>query len=78
MDEDFIDGAKAEWRLRYKRELTPNDAADLFTLHNFEARIGHLKRLKAPDAMSPRQASDRLVMERAIRSAHERLRKVGR
>jgi hypothetical protein len=75
---DFIEEMKLEWRERYKQELTPREAAHQFALHNIDARVNHLKQLKAPEAMSPREASDRLVMERALRNAHDQLRNIGR
>jgi hypothetical protein len=75
---DYIEEMRDEFRERYRRDMTPNDAANAFALHNFEARIQHLKRIKAPEAMSVRETADRLAMERAIRRSHDTLQKVGR
>jgi hypothetical protein len=75
---DVIEEMKAEWWLRYKRDLTPNELANQVALMPMETRIGLLKRLKAPEAMSAREAGYRLAMERAMLRSHETLRKVGR
>jgi hypothetical protein len=75
---DVIEEMKTEWRLRYKRDLTPNELANQFALMPMETRIAHLKRVNAPQAMSTREAGDRLAMERALHRTHETLRKVGR
>jgi hypothetical protein len=76
--DDVIEDMKTEWRLRYKRDLTPNELANEFALMPMETRIGHLKRMKAPEALSTREAGNRLAMERAMLRTHETLRKVGR
>jgi hypothetical protein len=76
--DDVIEEMKTEWRLRYKRDLTSNELAERFALMPMETRIGLLKRLKTPEAMSAREAGDRLAMERAVLRTHEKLRSVGR
>jgi len=76
---DYVDAMRREWRLRYDgAEITPARAAEQFALHNFEARIGHLRNIETPDAMGIRETADRLAMERALKRTHETLRKVGR
>jgi hypothetical protein len=76
--DDVIEEMKTEWRLRYKRDLTPNELANQVALMPMETRIGLLKRLKAPQSMSAREAGDRLALERAMLRSHEKLRSVGR
>jgi len=76
---DTIDAMKKEFALRYGgAELTPARAAQEFALHNFEARVAHLRNIETPAAMGVRETADRLAMERALRRTHETLRKVGR
>jgi hypothetical protein len=75
---DYIDEMQKDAKERFQRELTPAEAAEKFALHNFEARIFHLKNIDTPKAMTTREAGDRLAMERALRRTHETLRKVGR
>jgi hypothetical protein len=77
-DKDFLDELQEEARLRYKRPLTPSEAAEKFALHGFEARIAHLKRLKTPIAMTLRETAERHAFESAIRRVHSTLQKVGR
>jgi hypothetical protein len=75
---DYIDEMQEEWRLRHKRELTPAEAAQQFALHNFEARIGHLKKLDGRSLPMSREGGARHAFETALRRTHEQLRKVGR
>ena len=59
--------------------LSPSEVANEFTKHDFEARIQHLKNLKTADSFgTPREAAARHVYERALRSTHDRLRKIDR
>lgn len=76
--DDVIEEMKTEWRLRHKRDITPNELSQEFALMPMEIRIGLLKRLKAPDAMTARAAGDRLAFERAVLRTHETLRRLGR
>ena len=75
---DFIEEMREEFRIRQKRDMTPNDAANAFALHNFEARIQHLKRIKTPEAMTLRETGERHAFEKALRRTHDTLNKVGR
>ncbi len=80
MSADYIESMRKEWRLRYgaSSEISPAQAAEQFALHNFEARVAHLRNIHTPDAMTVRETADRHAFERAIRRTHETLRKVGR
>jgi hypothetical protein len=76
---DYIEEAQTESKLRFDKELSPAEIADEFARHDFEARIGHLKTLKTADSYAtPREAAARHVFERALRSTHERLRRINR
>jgi hypothetical protein len=79
MAEDFIDEMQAEAKLRFGKELSASEVAVKFQAHDFEARIHHLKNLKTEDSYStPREAARRHVYESALRSTHDRLRKIDR
>lgn len=82
MSEDFISEMSAEAELRFGRKLTANEAAEKFALHDMDARVYHLKNLRTSDdpmtTTEARAASERLVIERALRKTHERLRRIGR
>ena len=78
MADDFIDEMQAEAKLRFGKELSPSEVANEFAKHDFEARIQHLKTLKAADSLSLTGAAKRHAFERAIRSTHERLRRIDR
>lgn len=77
-DKDYIDEAQQEAQLRYGKELTPEELADTFLGHDFEARIHHLKNLKQADEYTVKDAAKRHAYERQLRNMHERLRKVDR
>jgi hypothetical protein len=77
--DDFIEEMQREAQLRFGRELSPAECADKFALHNFNARIDHLKNLKSSDAIpNVRDAATRLTFERALKDTHERLRRIDR
>jgi hypothetical protein len=79
MADDFIDEMQIEAKLRFGKELSPEEVAEKFALHGFDARIHHLKNLKTSDSFStPREAAKRYVYERQLRGVHERLRKIDR
>jgi len=79
MADDFISELQTEAKLRFGKELSPSEVANEFTKHDFEARIQHLKNLKTADSFgTPREAAARHVYERALRSTHDRLRKIDR
>lgn len=78
MADDFIDEMQTEAKLRFGKELSPAEVADKFALHDFEARIQHLKNLKTDDTMSLRGAAKRLTFERALKETHHHLRKADR
>jgi hypothetical protein len=79
MSDDFIDEMQTEAKLRFGKELSPSEVASEFAKHDFEARIQHLKNLKTADNFgTPREAASRHVFERAIRSTHDRLRRIDR
>jgi len=75
---DYVEEAQAEAKLRFGKELSPQELAANFLGHDFETRIQHLKNLKTPDAMSLNEASKRYQYEAALRRAHEMARKVNR
>jgi hypothetical protein len=79
MAEDFIDEMQTEAKLRFGKTLSPSEVAAEFQRHGFEARIQHLKTLKTSDSFdTAREAAARHVFERALRSTHDRLRKIDR
>ena len=79
MTDDFIDEMQIEAKLRFGKELSPNEVAEKFREHDFEARIHHLKNLKTADSFdTPREAANRHVFERALRITHDRLSKIDR
>jgi hypothetical protein len=75
---DFIESMQEESLLRYGRELTPEEAGQAFLAHGLDARINHLKALRKDETSSVRDASKRLVMERALMDAHTAARRSGR
>jgi hypothetical protein len=77
-DRDFLEEMFAEAELRFGRRPSPSEAAREFSLHGIDARVTHLKRLRAPESMNVRQAAERKAYESALRSTHEALRKVNR
>jgi hypothetical protein len=79
MADDFIDEMQVEAKLRFGKTLSPDEVASEFSKHDFEARIQHLKTLKTADNFgTPREAAARHVYERALRSTHDRLRRIDR
>jgi hypothetical protein len=79
MADDYIDEMQTEAKLRFGKTLSPSEVAAEFQKHDFEARIVHLKNLKAADSFgTPREAAARHVFERALRSTHDRLRRIDR
>ena len=79
MADDFIDEMQTEAKLRFGKTLSPDEVAGEFAKHGFEARIQYLKNLKNGDNFdTPREAAARHVFERALRSTHDRLRRIDR
>jgi hypothetical protein len=82
MEKDLIDEMQEEAELRFGHRLTAREAAERFAQHDADARIFHLKNLKRSDdpltTTEMRSEVERRVVERALRSTHERLRKIGR
>jgi hypothetical protein len=79
MADDYIDEMQREASVRFGKELSPSEVAAKFQEHDFEARIFHLKNLKTADNFgTPREAAKRHVFERALRSTHDRLRRIDR
>ena len=76
-DNDFLDEMQKEARLRFGRELTPQEAAERFSLHSFNDRVQHLKRLRSEPG-TVREIARRHAFESALHRTHESLRKVGR
>lgn len=81
-DRDFIEEMQHEAELRFGRKYTANEAAEEFALLDLNGRVQHLKNLKRSDdpltTTEARVASERLVIERALRNTHERLRRIGK
>jgi hypothetical protein len=81
-DRDFIDEMQHEAELRFGGKLTAREAAEKFAGHDLEGRIQHLKNLRRSDdpltTTEMRSEVERRNIERALRSTHERLRKIGR
>lgn len=77
MDDDFIDEMQKEAVLRFGKELSPDEVADAFALHDFDTRIHHLKNLKTDDT-DLLSAANRLRYERALKDVHHRLRRIDR
>lgn len=76
---DFIEEMQTEAKLRFGKELSPDEVASEFQKHGFEARIQHLKKLKTADSFGTvREAAKRHVFERALRNTHEQLTKIKR
>jgi hypothetical protein len=78
MSNDFLDSMHEESELRFGRRLSPSEAAQKFALHGLDARVAHLRILKTPESMNLLEAAERHKHESALRSTHERLRKVGK
>jgi hypothetical protein len=78
MSDDFLEKMQQESRNRWGAELTPEQAAERFALHNFEARVQHLGNLRRDSDMPFNDAAKRFRYERALRDVHEKLRRVGR
>jgi hypothetical protein len=81
-EKDFIDEMNEEAELRFGRRLTAREAAEKFAQHDLEGRVQHLKNLHRLDdhltLNEGKAAAERLVVERALRSTHEKLRRIGR
>jgi hypothetical protein len=78
MADDFIEKMQEEAKLRFGKELTPEEAADKFALHDVNARIQHLGNLRRDEDMPFNDAAKRFRYERALKDVHEKLRRVGR
>lgn len=77
-DKDFLESMHEESELRFGRRLSPSEAAQKFAGHGMDARVQHLKNMRAPDSMTLNEAADRKPYESAIRGIHEKLRRLGR
>jgi hypothetical protein len=79
---DFIDEMQEEAELRFGGKLTAGDAAAQFALHDREMRIYHLKNLKRSDddltTTEMRAEAQRRVIERALRSTHQKLMRINK
>lgn len=75
---DYIDEMQKDAQERWKRELTPAEAAEQFALHPLETRIAHLKTLDGRPLSMSREGAHRHAMETALRRAHKALLRVGR
>jgi hypothetical protein len=79
MADDFIDELQKEAKLRFGKELSPDEVGGEFSKHDFEARIQHLKNLKTADSFgTPREAAKRYVFEKSLRDVHDYLREIER
>ncbi len=78
MAQDFIDEMQAEAKLRFGKELSPEEAAQKFMGHDAETRIFHLKNLQTPDEMTVTEAAKRYPYESALRQAHFKSLRVDR
>lgn len=80
--DDMIDSMQIEAVERFGHRLTAQEAAEWFSHHDSESRIQHLKTLKRYDdpltTTEARAASERLVIERALRRTHNDLMRVNR
>jgi hypothetical protein len=68
---DYIEEAQQEAKLRYGRELSPQELEEKFLGHDRETRIFHLKNLKTPEEMTIREAADRMEYESRLYRVHE-------
>jgi hypothetical protein len=79
---DYIEEAQHEARLRFGRELAPEELAMKFAGHDIETRVIHLKTIRGDDEEislgQAEKALERAAHVRALHSMHERLRKVDR
>jgi hypothetical protein len=75
---DYIERLKQETKEKFKRDLTPAQAAEQFALNPAPVRLLHLVNLQTPDAMTLRETAARHAFESAIRKTDATLRKVGR
>jgi hypothetical protein len=76
---DFLERMQREAKLRFGRELTPDEAAAKFAGHGLDHRIEHLSNLDSSDeTQNVRAAAERLTYVRALKDVHEKLRRVGR
>jgi hypothetical protein len=80
--DDMIDAMQNEAELKFGHRLTAKEAAEWFSFHDAESRVQHLKTLKRYDTPltthGAKAAAERLLIERALRNTHERLRRIGR
>jgi len=80
---DYIEEAQHEARLRFGRELSPNELAEKFAGHDLDTRIIHLKTIRADgeDEISLSAAEKQLSRQQyvsALHHMHEELRKIDR
>ena len=76
---DVIEQIQSKAHGYHGRELTPAEMATEFAKFDIGERVDALDRLNADSApLSISEAAKRLPYERALRNAHEPLRKVGR
>lgn len=75
---DYIEEAQLEAKLRFGRELSPDEMAEMFIGHGKEARIQHLKNLNTPEAMTLKEAAERMEYESALRHVHDQLMQADR
>ena len=83
---DYIEEAQSEAQFRFGRNLSADELAEKFVGHDLEARVQHLKTLKTPAEyadgldhdLTVAEAAERYTYTSALKSVHEKLRKVGR
>jgi hypothetical protein len=78
MADDFIEKMQEEAKLRFGKELTPEEAAERFALHHVEARIQHLGNIRRDSDLTFNQAAERYRYEKALKEKHRQLLAVGR
>jgi hypothetical protein len=78
MAQDFIEEAQQEAKLRFGRELSPEELVEKFAGHDFEARIFHLKNIDGQSELTVREAARRHPYTSALRRTHAALTKAGR
>ncbi len=79
MSDNWIDRAQEEAKLRWGRELTPNELANKLAEHGLDARVNHLKTLRDDgEPISIHAAAKRVTFSRKLFDIHNALRKVGR
>jgi len=78
-DDNWIDRAQEEAKLRFGRELDADELAKKLLEHGLDARVNHLKTLRDDgEQLTIHAAAKRTAISRKLFDAHHAARRAGR